>query len=163
MTRDAKDKGSLAVLVGIVAAVIAAAVLGGLFTAEAVDSWYGQLDRPTWSPPDWVFSPVWTVLYALIALSAWLVYLRGPSRLVRWAMTVWTAQLVVNAVWSPVFFGARALGAGAIIVGALEVLVLLNIVVFWRVRALAGALLIPYAAWVAFAFALNLAIWRMNV
>ena len=163
MNRNPKDKRSLLVLAGLAVAVLAVAVTGGVFTESSVDSWYARLDRPSWAPPNWLFGPAWTALYILMALAAWLAYLQGPKPRVRWAMTAWIVQLAINGVWSPIFFGARSLGAGAVVILFLEIAIWVTIWAFWRVSRLAAVLMVPYALWVAYAFLLNLAIWRMNV
>jgi benzodiazapine receptor len=139
------------------AAFITAAV-GGLGVAGTPEEYRG-LKQPAWAPPSWLFGPVWTVLYVLIAVAGWLVWRRigwGP------ALAVYAVQLVLNAIWTPLFFGAGQYGLALVDIVVLWFAIGATVLLFWRVSRLAGALLLPYWAWVTFATALNAAIWRMN-
>lgn len=139
----------------------AAAALGGIASAQA-QSFYAQLTQPAWAPPPWVFGPVWTVLYTMMAIAAWLVWRDGGFRKNRGALSLFLVQLAANALWSWLFF-AWQLGRFAFAdIMLLWVLIIATIVCFWRVRALAGALLIPYLLWVSFAAALNYSLWQLN-
>lgn len=142
-----------------VAASFLAALPGGLLTDA---SWYVALARPTWAPPGWLFGPVWTVLYLMIAVSGWLVWLRGAWASQRKPLIAFGIQLALNCAWTPIFFGAREIGVALVVIGVLLVAIAVNVALFWRVRRLAGALLVPYLLWVSFASALNFAIWRLN-
>lgn len=148
-------------LVGWLAVSFAAAALGGFASAEAGD-FYGRLARPPWAPPGWLFAPVWTVLYLLMGMAAWLVWRERGARKVGTALTLFLVQLGANALWTWLFFVWRlgALAFGEILV--LWVLILWTIAAFWRVRPLAGTLLIPYLAWVSFAAALTFSVWQRN-
>jgi tryptophan-rich sensory protein len=153
---------SLAQALGLLAWLVAAFAAGAIGAIASVDaaSFYAQLSQPTWAPPAWVFGPVWSTLYALMGIAAWLVW-RSPNRSA-YALGLFGAQLVANALWSWLFF---AWHRGAL--AAVEVLVLLALIVattaaFWRTRRLAALLLIPYLVWVSFAAALTWAIWRAN-
>jgi benzodiazapine receptor len=126
-------------------------------------SFYAELQRPAWAPPAWLFGPVWTVLYGLMAVAAWLVWREGGFAARRTELAVYLAQLVLNALWSVLFFHER-LGALAFVdIVALWVLIVVMLIAFWRVRPLAGALLLPYLVWVSFAAVLNHAVWRLNL
>lgn len=150
---------SLAVFAGSAIAVGAAAVVGGLAAGRAAPGYYETLDRPSWSPPAGVFAPVWSVLYVSMATAAWLVAREGLERDdVRLALGLFGTQLVLNAAWTPLFFGAQRPGLAAADIVALLVVLAATVVAFWRVRPAAGALMVPYLVWVAFATALNLAI-----
>ncbi len=144
----------------------AAAGLGGLSTARAIPTWYRTLRKPGWNPPDAVFGPVWTLLYALMALAAWLVRrgMSNPSRARAGttALRLWWLQLGFNLGWSLTFFGRRQLGWGLVVITILEVTIVATIVAARRVSRLAAALLAPYALWTAFASALNFRIWQLN-
>jgi translocator protein len=145
-------------LAAFVAAVAAAAAIGGL-GVRGTAAEYAGLAKPAWAPPSAVFGPVWTVLYASVAFAGWLAWRRaglGP------AMYAFAAQLVLNALWTPLFFGAGRYGVAFLDIVALWLLVGVTVALFWRVRRAAAVLLLPYWAWVSFAAALNLAIWRMN-
>ena len=123
--------------------------------------WYAQLEKPFWNPPNWIFAPVWTLLYAAMAFAAWLVWRQGtPAR--RAPLALWALQLVLNALWSWIFFGLHRPGLAAVEIGLLWVAILTTIVFFWRVRTAAGALLLPYLAWVSFAAVLNFSLWLLN-
>jgi translocator protein len=145
-------------LLGFGAAVALAAVVGGLAAAGS-SAEYAALDQPAWSPPSWLFTPVWTVLYVTIAVSGWLVWRRvGFSR----PLLPYAIQLVLNAAWTPLFFGAGAYGWAAIEIIVLWFAIGVTVLVFWRVHRVAALLLLPYWAWVTFAAALNIAIWWLN-
>ena len=138
-------------------AVAVVAIVGGLASASAQ---YGGLVQPSWAPPSWLFGPVWTVLYVMIAVSGWLVWRRAGW--VRSAHGVYAVQLVLNMLWSPLFFGAGLLGLAFVDILLLAASVVATIVLFARVSRLAAVLLVPYLAWVGFASALNFAISQLN-
>ena len=142
-------------ITGLAAAVAAA----GSVTA---DTFYAQLARPAWAPPAWVFGPVWTALYAIMGIAAWLVWrARGFGRALS-ALLLYLLQLGVNVLWSWLFFSWR-LGLMAMIdILVLLVLILATLIAFWGVRPLAGWLLLPYLLWVGFAAVMNHAIWQLN-
>jgi tryptophan-rich sensory protein len=148
----AKRLGGIASLAGWLLAAFAAGAIGAVASVDAA-SFYAQLTKPSWAPPARVFGPVWSALYALMGVAAWLVWRSGGPR--RAALGLFWAQLAANALWSWLFFGWRQ---GAL--AAMEVLVLLALIVattvaFWRVRRLAALLLVPYLLWVAFASVLT--------
>jgi tryptophan-rich sensory protein len=134
------------------------AVIGIVFPAP---DYYAQLDKPPWAPPTWLFGPVWTVLYALMGIAAWLVERRGGPGTGA-ALSLWWVQLALNAAWTPIFFGLRAPGPALVVIAAMWIAIAATAVVFFRRLPAAGALLVPYLAWVTFATALNFEIWRLN-
>ncbi|MFF0255295.1 TspO/MBR family protein [Micromonospora zamorensis] len=145
-------------LVGFAAAVFVAAAIGGL-GVQGTTGEYASLQQPSWAPPSWLFGPVWSLLYALVAVAGWLVWRRvgfGP------ALWAWTAQLVLNAIWTPLFFGAGEYGLAFAEIVVMWLAIGLTVVLFARVSRVAAALLLPYWAWVTFAAALNLSIWQLN-
>lgn len=144
------------------AACFGAAALGALFTGPAVRTWYQQIRRPSFSPPDWVFGPVWTTLYAMMAAAAWLVWRRGDAPGRNAALALFAAQLTLNAAWSPIFFGLKSFGGAFADIVALWLAIAATLVAFLRLSVPAGVLLAPYLAWVSFAAALNFALWRLN-
>ena len=148
-------------LAGWLAGSFAAAAVGGVASANA-GGFYQQLARPGWAPPPWLFGPVWSVLYLLMGIAAWLVWRERGFRGARVALSLFVVQLAANALWTWLFFAWRrgALAFGEILL--LWVLIAATIFAFWRVRRLAGALLVPYLLWVSFATALTWAVWRMN-
>ncbi len=154
--------GDLLGLGAFVALCLAILALGGWVTASSVSTWYLTLQKPVFNPPDWMFAPVWTLLYLMIALAGWRVWRSRGLAGARAGMAAYAAQLALNLAWSFLFFGGRMIG-----IALAEILLLLgaigvNAVLFWRIDRLAGWLLAPYAAWVAFACMLNFALWRLN-
>jgi tryptophan-rich sensory protein len=151
------------VLAGLVVLCLAAGTTGGLVTALAVESWYPTLNKPGWTPPSWLFGPVWTVLYILMAIAAWLVW-KKDTRFsgVRLALILFFTQLALNFLWPFLFFGLRSPGVGLVDIAALLVVLTLTVIAFFGQSLWAGLLMAPYLAWVAFASALNFAIWRLN-
>jgi len=145
------------------ALTFSAALLGSLFTRNAVSDWYANLNKPIFTPPDWLFGPVWTALYLLMALSALLVWHKGlENPAVRIALALFLVQLILNALWTPLFFGLKML-----LVAFIEILLLLTaigltIMAFARVSIPAALLLLPYILWTSFAAVLNFSIWLLN-
>jgi benzodiazapine receptor len=154
--------GDYGVLAAFVALTFAISALGAWVTAGSVATWYPTLVKPPFNPPAWVFAPVWSALYLMIAIAGWRAWRRGPGARVRLALTVYAVQLALNLSWSFVFFGAREIGLALAVIAALLAAILANAWLFWRLERFAGALLLPYAAWVSFATLLNAALWRLN-
>lgn len=136
--------------------------VGGLVTAHAVETWYQGLTKAALNPPDWVFGPVWTVLYGLMAVAAWLVWMEPDGETRRRGILWFCLQLAVNLMWSFVFFGARMLGLAVVDIALMWALIAVTMMFFFRVRRAAGWLLVPYLAWVTFAGYLNWAVWVLN-
>ena len=134
------------------------------FTAIFVstDGWYATLHKPVWNPPAWVFGPVWTSLYLMMGVSAWLVWREDGWRRFRLALCCFLAQLGLNALWTPLFFGAHRVGLALLEISVLWLIVALTLVQFWRAKKAAGILLIPYLVWLTIAAGLNFSIWRLN-
>ena len=141
--------------------VFAAAAVGGFASANA-PAFYEQIVRPSWAPPGWLFGPVWTVLYLFMGIAAWLVWRKHGFARAGAALVLFLVQLAFNALWTWLFFVWRMGGPAFAEILVLWLLIALCIRLFWRVSAVAGALLIPYLAWVTFAAALTLATWRLN-
>jgi benzodiazapine receptor len=140
-----------------------AGFIGSLFTTPAIPTWYASLAKPSFTPPNGVFAPVWITLYFLMGISAFLVWRRGMENpRVRRALVLFGAQLLLNVLWSALFFGLRSPLAGLIDILILWVALLLTILYFFRVAIAPGLLLIPYILWVSFAAALNFSIWMLN-
>ena len=138
-----------------------AAGLGSLFTMASLGSWYAGLAKPSWNPPSWLFGPVWTALYAMMAVAGWLVWRRGgvaSGLALRW----FAVQLVLNVGWSAVFFGLQLPGLAFLEILVLWVAIAATLVTSWKVSRAAGILLAPYLLWVSFAAVLNFVIWRLN-
>jgi len=136
---------------------------GAALTAVSVRDWYQTLSKPAWTPPDWVFGPVWTTLYFLMALAAWLVWRRTGWSTGRTALVLFALQLVLNAAWSPLFFSLHSPGIALVDIILLWAAIAATLWSFGRISALAASLFVPYLMWVSYATALNWAIWRMNL
>lgn len=156
------SKGVLSALAFVVVALAVGAV-GGFATASSVTTWYVGLHKPAFNPPNAVFGPVWTLLYILMALAAWRIWRIEPAGARKTqALTLYAVQLVLNLAWSLIFFGLRQPGLALAEIAVLLLVVLATTAAFWRIDRVAGGMMVPYAAWVAFASVLNLAIWRLN-
>ena len=147
---------SAAILIGSLGLVFVVATLGGLATRSSLRGWYDDLDTAPWNPPNWVFGPAWTLLYVSMAIAAWLVARTGVDQTaVRVALALYAGQVALNLAWTLLFFGAQAPGWALADIVALDVLVAVTTVAFWRVDPIAGWLLIPYLVWILFATSLN--------
>jgi benzodiazapine receptor len=149
-------------LVVSLAACFAAAGIGSLFTFRAIPNWYAGLKKPAFTPPNWAFGPVWTLLYILMAVSVFLIWQRLTTTGATLAFILFWIQLVANALWSGVFFGLKSKGGGVIVIIILWLLILSVIIASFRISAWAGALLVPYVVWVTVATYLNVGVWRLN-
>ncbi len=130
--------------------------------ANQPGSWYLELRKPAWNPPGWLFAPVWTLLYTMMALAAWRVFSHAPLAESWPALLIYLVKLAANATWSWLFFGRRRIGLALLDLILLWLLILACLFLFRAIDPLAGALLAPYLAWVSFAGVLNYTIWRMN-
>jgi tryptophan-rich sensory protein len=152
-------------IAGLAVAVIgteAVGALSGLAAGGDFVAFFDALRKPPGTPPPAVFGPAWTVLYLLMGVAAWLVWREGLTRKTALALGLFAAQLALNFAWSLIFFGQQRVGVALVEIAVLWLLILATIVAFWRVRPAAGALLLPYLAWVSFATYLNAGIWRLN-
>jgi translocator protein len=156
--RSSSTRSALA-LAGWLVLSFSVAAIGGFFMPG---DWYATLQKPSWNPPNWIFGPVWTALYTTMAIAAWLVWKRGGFAGQHVALSLFLAQLLFNALWSPLFFGLRHTALAFADIVLLWVALLGTVATFWSARPIAGALLLPYLAWVTFASVLNFAIWRLN-
>lgn len=140
-----------------------AGVLGSIFTFSQVKTWYLTLNKPTLNPPSWIFGPVWTTLYFLMGVAAYIVWNKGLDRKdVKIALTVFIIQLILNTVWSIIFFGTHNTGLAFFEIIFLWLSIVLTIFLFYKISPTAGYLLIPYILWVSFASYLNYSIWVLN-
>jgi translocator protein len=139
------------------------AVLGSLATTPQIPGWYASIAKPWFNPPNWIFGPVWTVLFIMIAIAAWRILSRDPATPGRTAaLTMLYVNLALNASWSFAFFGANSPALGLVVIVPLLASILALIVLFRPLDRLSAAMMVPYAAWVSFAMLLNAAIWRLN-
>jgi benzodiazapine receptor len=150
-------------LVVSIVACEAAGGIGAIFTTPAIPTWYASLKKPSFTPPNSVFEPIWITLYLLMGIAVFLVWREGLSQEgVTIAFTVFWVQLVLNILWSVIFFGLRSLLGGMILIFLLWIAILVNIILFFRVSPIAGGLLIPYIIWVSIATNLNVQVWKLN-
>jgi benzodiazapine receptor len=142
---------------------VAAGGIGSVFTVASIPTWYANINKPVFSPPNWIFGPVWTALYLMMGISLYLIWQKGvKNRKVALAVRLFVIQLVLNAVWSPVFFGARNLLLAFFIIIAMWFYILKTVVAFEKINKVAAYLLYPYLAWVSFASVLNFSVWILN-
>lgn len=143
----------------VLSAIVAA--VGGGATAASVSSWYPTLDKPFFNPPDLLFGPVWTILYTMMAVAAWRIWRSADPSRIR-ALFIYGVQLALNLAWPLIFFGLRQAGAAIVVIVVLLIAVVATIRLFYPIDRIAAWLLLPYLAWIAFATALNAAIWLLN-
>lgn len=140
-----------------------AAAIGSVFTMPAIAAWYATINKPFFNPPNWIFAPVWTLLFTLMGIALFLIWKDGikenPRKTAFW---VFLAHLVVNILWSYVFFGLRNFSGGFLVIIVLWLMILYLTIKFWSIKKSAGILLLPYLFWVSFASILNYAIWMLN-
>jgi len=146
-------------LLGWLAACFLSASLGAIFMPG---EWYAALQKPAWNPPSWIFGPVWTVLYTMMAVAAWLVWIDGGFAARRRPLAWFLTQLALNAAWTPIFFGLHQPGLACAEILLLWLTIAATLAVFWPLNRTASWLLAPYLAWVSFAATLNFTLWRLN-
>jgi len=139
-----------------------AGFIGSLFTVPAIPTWYQTIDKPSFTPPNWIFSPVWISLYLLMGISLFLVWRRTDHPRFNRAILFFLIQLILNVLWSAAFFGLRSPFLGLIDILLLWMAILLTIQTFFKISRWAGGLLIPYGLWVSFATVLNFSLWILN-
>lgn len=137
--------------------------IGSAFTVTGIDSWYASINKPSFNPPNWIFGPVWTTLYILMGISMYLVWQKGlKDKFVKNSFILFLIHLVLNSLWSVVFFGLENPALAFLIIIILWLMILVLIIRFYRIKKLAAYLLIPYILWVSFASVLNYSIWHLN-
>jgi len=150
-------------LVIAIAVCLAAGAIGSIFTAESVGTWFKEINKPSFSPPNWVFAPVWTALYILMGVSAYIIWMKGwGKKEVRGALTIFGMQLALNTLWSFLFFGMRNPFYGFIEIIFLWLAIAATIIRFNKLSRNAALLLVPYLLWVSFAAYLTYSIWQLN-
>ncbi|MDZ7753358.1 MAG: TspO/MBR family protein [Gammaproteobacteria bacterium] len=154
-----RDLKALAVFLGICLVVYAA---NGLVTAASVGGWYQALEKPPFNPPDWLFGPIWTLLFVFMAVAGWRVWRSAPWPTTRPALVAWALQLGLNFTWSCLFFGLQAIAAALVEIIILLVAIITTMGLLWRHDRVAGLLFLPYIAWVGFATVLNAALYTLN-
>ena len=153
---------SLLVLLTCLVVCFVAAGIGSMLTLPSIPTWYESLAKPPFNPPNWVFGPVWTLLYALMAVAMWRAWTASSGARRARAVAVFALQLVLNVAWSAVFFAAHSTAGGLVVIVALIGAIAATILVFARIDRLAALLLLPYMAWVCFATVLNASLWALN-
>ena len=155
-------KNTLRLALSILICLVAGGV-GTIFTVSAIPTWYVGLTKPSFSPPNWIFAPVWTTLYILMGIAIYLVWKKGlKTKKVRDAVYLFGVQLVLNAIWTPIFFGMHNLLLALIVIIAMWIYIVKTIRAFAKVDKTASLLLYPYIAWVSFATILNASVWLLN-
>ncbi len=160
--KNEKLKDIIKLLVSI-AACQCAGLIGSVFTMPAIPTWYATLQKPSFTPPNWLFTPAWGTLYLLMGISAFLIWRRGlADKPVKIALMVFAIQLILNTLWSVAFFGFESPLSGVIVIIVLWLAILLTILRFSKISSVAAILLLPYLLWVSFASVLNISIWVLN-
>ena len=149
-------------LIVLLVVCFAAAGIGGAVTTPKIATWYAALAKPSWNPPNWIFGPVWSVLYLCMAIAAWLVWRQGGVAGAATPLVLFAVQLVLNLAWSWLFFGFQNPGLAFVDIVLLWAAIAATMVAFWFRSAIAGILFVPYLAWVSFAAVLNFVVWRLN-
>ncbi|MFC1565616.1 TspO/MBR family protein [Candidatus Neomarinimicrobiota bacterium] len=137
-------------------------LIGSVFTASSVNTWFETISKPTWNPPSWIFGPVWISLYFLMGIAAYIVWLQKDISSVKIALWVYGIHLIFNSLWSILFFGLQNPQLAFFEIIILLILILITTVLFWKINNWAGALMIPYITWVSLAAFLNYTIWQLN-
>jgi benzodiazapine receptor len=157
------DSGQQALaLFAFVAVCLAIGAIGAAVTSTSVGTWYQLLHKPPFNPPDWVFGPVWTVLYVAMAVAAWRVWRRLGLHGGRHALSLFAIQLLLNLSWTVLFFGFRQIGVALVEIVVLFAFIAATAVAIWRADSVAGLLFVPYLGWVGFAALLNASLWHLN-
>jgi benzodiazapine receptor len=157
-----KNWNSLIVFLLFVTGCFVVAGFGAFFTSGSVNEWYPMIRKPSWTPPSWLFGPVWTFLYLIMGIAGWMIWYKAGWDRASGALGLFAFQLVLNAAWSPLFFGLKNPLAGLLAIVPLWAAIFVTLLSFWKISQFAGLLMVPYWLWVSFATVLNFAIWRMN-
>ncbi|TWT60507.1 TspO/MBR family protein [Rubinisphaera italica] len=142
---------------------VGAGGLGAIATTPEIEGWYKTIIKPSWNPPGWIFGPVWTTLYIMMAIAAWLVWKQAGFKAAKLPLTTFAIQLLLNVGWSWIFFGMHQPGWAFVEIIFLWLAILTTTILFFEKSVTAGGLMVPYLAWVSFASVLNFTIWRLNL
>jgi tryptophan-rich sensory protein len=154
---------AIAKLICSVVLCLLTGLLGSVLTADSVSTWYAELSRPSFTPPDWAFGVVWPILYVMMGISAFLIWNAGiAKKQVKTALAIFAVHLLLNALWTPIFFGLHMLLLALIEIILLWIALLITVVYFWRISKPAAILLVPYILWLTFAVTLNAAFYLLN-
>jgi len=141
---------------------LSAGFIGSFFTTPSIASWYAFINKPSFSPPNWLFAPAWTLLYILMGIAAFLIWQKRDNQKTKQALRFYGTQLILNALWSIIFFGMHNPGLAFLEIIFLWIFIFLTLIKFYKINKTAGILFIPYLLWVSFASILNYAIWMLN-
>ena len=155
-------KNSLHNIFGLITSLIMVALVAFTGSHFSPGAWYQELIKPSWTPPSWLFGPAWTILYILMATAAWLVWRESKKIRIGPALSIYIIQLILNGLWSWIFFGLHEIGMALADLIALLIAIIITCVLFWKIKHIAGILILPYIGWVSFAGFLNYAIWMLN-
>ena len=158
-----KESRNLVSLFAFIIICLIISGIGGAITASSVETWYQALEKPIFNPPDWVFAPVWTLLYIIMGIAAWRVWRLRSFEATGKALGVFALQLGFNLAWSFLFFGLQRIDLALVEIVILLVAIIVNAIMFWRIDRLAGLMLMPYIAWVTYATVLNATLWLLNM
>ncbi len=156
------QKDSKRALILFLAACYGVAFIAGIMTRPEITGWYAYLAKPEWRPPNWLFGPVWTVLYGMMAVAGWKVWCAPKSKLRTATLWIFGLQLILNFLWSPVFFSWHRIGTGFVVIASLAGLLTAFVLLTWKIQRVSAWLFVPYLVWVTFAAALNYSIWTLN-
>jgi len=148
-------------LISIIIA-LSAGFIGSFFTTPSIASWYAFINKPSFSPPNWLFAPAWTLLYILMGIAAFLIWQKRDYPQTKPALMFYGLQLILNTLWSIIFFGMKNLGLAFLEIIFLWLFILITLIKFYKINKTAGLLFVPYLAWVSFALILNYAVWMLN-
>ena len=150
-------------LISSVSICLLTGFIGSFSTMDSVSTWYADLSKPSFNPPDWAFGVVWPILYVMMGVSAFLIWNKGINRKqIKIALALFVFQLVLNGLWTPIFFGLHMMGLALAEIVLLWLAIFATMISFWRISKPAVYLLIPYILWVSFAIALNATLWQLN-
>ncbi|NGP88092.1 TspO/MBR family protein [Fodinibius halophilus] len=149
-------------IIGLITWIIICSTAGIIGAQFDPGTWYELLQKPTWTPPNWAFPVVWPILYVMMGTAAWILWKMETISIRDYAFTWFFLQLVLNALWSWLFFGMNLIGTALAEIFLLWIAIIFTVLLFWRHKQIAGLLLLPYLLWVSYASALNFAIWQLN-
>jgi len=141
---------------------LSAGFIGSFFTTPSISTWYAFINKPSFSPPNWLFAPVWTLLYILMGIAAFLIWQKRDNQKTKQALRFYGTQLILNALWSIIFFGMHNPGLAFLEIIFLWIFIFLTLIKFYKINKTAGLLFVPYLAWISFALILNYAVWMLN-
>jgi tryptophan-rich sensory protein len=165
MNQESQPYSKTSLVLGLAVSIVvcfSAAAIGGLATSSSVNGWFAGINKPSWNPPNWIFGPVWSTLYLMMSIAAWLVWKNSGIQNAKLALGWFVFQLLLNVLWSVLFFGLQQPGWAVIEIVGLWFSIVITIVLFLQHSKLAAALLVPYLLWVTFATYLNYSIWILN-